>query len=479
MVQAVQKKQSLSDKANQDKRKKLILLLFFIVLLLLVMNIIFLFVLGVIPLPSFFKDFKAKTKLGEKLVKEKVFKVKKPKPIEELKASKIIKAQEGGRITVTDPNGVEITLFIPPGGLDEDQEISLVPLEEPPAEDFDDDLGNGVIIEPDDIDFNDPAVLIFDFNPQAEGIALPMDFDDLQTPVSASPSPEQETALADNTRVVFVDHDEERVDPTDSQLSHDNTQAHANIDTGGVYQPTEADEDEADGFAQQGPRSGAGLCSDEYFQYLWETIAYEQATGQTTPRTARSMNIIQECLDEKLKELERKCQENKMLLRRKDFLILLALFQRITDTEEKIVKLRDLMNGCEAKYEIKTNDARGIGGYAAHFSIISSVCGYVDDQWQGEQSLGLIWPDPPHTWNYVSSIRFTLPSEGGEFEKIMETTVSGPISYGWSGTVSGGYFNNKDEVNVYYYYDQQYKILTKIEFQDQTCNSSQFQDFTF
>ena len=137
------------------------------------------------------------------------------------------------------------------------------------------------------------------------------------------------------------------------------------------------------------------------------------------------------------------------------------------------------MNQCEAKYEIKANDMRDIGGYAGHYNFIASACGYLDDQWQGEQSLSLLWPDPPHAWSYASSIRFSLPSGGGEFEKTMETVVSGPISYGWGGTVPGGYFNNKDEVNVYYHYDQRYELPTKIELQDQSCDSSQFRNFSF
>jgi len=150
------------EKPAQNKRNKFVFFLLLLIFLSLLASIVFLFTLGIIPLPSFFKGFKGKAKTGEKLVKEQVFKVKKPQPIENLRASKLIKADEGGRLVVVNPQGTEISLFIPPGALDRDQEVSLVPLAEPPAEDFDDGLGNGVLVEPEDLDFDDPVVLVFD-----------------------------------------------------------------------------------------------------------------------------------------------------------------------------------------------------------------------------------------------------------------------------------------------------------------------------
>jgi len=62
---------------SSKKKRKLILVFLLLILLLVGINIILLFILGIIPLPSFLKETKIKLARKKVFFKEQIFKSKK------------------------------------------------------------------------------------------------------------------------------------------------------------------------------------------------------------------------------------------------------------------------------------------------------------------------------------------------------------------------------------------------------------------
>ncbi len=106
------------------------------------------------------------TKKGDKDIPySKLFTVKAPKVVLSRQTSKLITAKLGGSLSVTDAAGVVATLVIPPGALGKDTTITIAPLQEVPIEKITGALGNGVVINPEGLQFLKSAQITFDYKP--------------------------------------------------------------------------------------------------------------------------------------------------------------------------------------------------------------------------------------------------------------------------------------------------------------------------
>src|SRR3989344_4768002 len=94
-----------------------------------------------------------------------VFATKEPRPFADQTVTQRATAKEGGTLELVDPKGVKVTLTIPAGALEKDTDISMAPLEEVPIKDYTSALSNGVVIEPEGLQFKKTALLLFDFKP--------------------------------------------------------------------------------------------------------------------------------------------------------------------------------------------------------------------------------------------------------------------------------------------------------------------------
>ena len=382
------------------------------------------------------------------------YKAKTPKPITGLTVSKTIAAKDGGEVKLTDPAGVEVSLVVFPNSLEQDTAIKISPLEEVPIQNYGPVINSGVLIEPANMRFLTPAVLTFNFKPEKDTVgsmgalgesisgAMNSGTSSLKsspvTPKSARQKKESAPPLpplaplpggtpelpplapltppsgsAGNNSgfggIIHSDGDSGETGAVPGSTPPDGSSATGPIDGGGSYSPDNIDSDEAGNFMGQG---GVGSCDQGQLGLLLNAMSFDQQ-NEITGNEARYRQLLKDCADEAIADLEKKCRENKIALRRKNFLLLISLLETWVKDNDKAEKVRKLLSECTAKYELDYEEALARNGGYMDNKIKGSVCGYIDDEWTGSDAFDITVPGTPaHEW-WTGTFSMMLPPNGG------------------------------------------------------------------
>ena len=385
-----------------------------------------------------------------------VLKVKKPVVVESTTVSKLLTAKDGGKLMLTDPKGTEVTFYVPPESLEKDTEFKLSALSEVPIVDYTSSLGNGVLIEPKEVKFKIPASITFNFSPtkKEEGQntvpseVLPQNVTGvLGIETSITPTP----TIVNNNRGIIIVADkaeDSKVEPTAN--SQDGKQSSAPVNQTGAYVPDEITPEKAAKWMDHILRSMNAGCNSAKLDALF--TAYEKAQSVDDSKFAR-VNIKQ-CLKDRLNDMEGKCKNNKMLLRRRDINILIILLesQKMQDEKLRAIKLKA---ECTAEYQIKGENSTSINSGVISYRIDAKVCGYLDDFWDGKERGDITVPGTPaHHW-IDDIVSFVLPPSGGSFfakaggGTYSAVTLGGIYSFSENYALATGYYNGFDKVILY------------------------------
>lgn len=343
------------------------------------------------------------------------FKTKTPKPIKEQSATALITAKLGGKIELKDEKGVAISFFVQPGGLEKDTTITISPLAEVPIEDYTASINNGVLIEPEGLQFIKPAILTFDFDPQDPATSGGMGSSKINT-------------LPEKASVIHVDSVAGRVSNTYATRSKFGSKLLVKVKSLSSFLPGDLGGDAGDQMQANDMQDAAagsdGTCSDQF----WSAAVAEAEAAQFAGNGDISegvWEVLKECVKKEVDKLEKMCQEDPLKLRRKYFLTVIQLAQQFD--EEQATRADKLMHDCNRNYEIKAQQPISVSEGVSNYQINANLCGYIDDpDWTGKEVVDYVL-SVAHQ-NYGGNIKFTLPWNGGPF--IMTTggsvTATGP-----------------------------------------------------
>lgn len=337
-----------------------------------------------------------------------VLKVKKPVIVEGTTVSKLLTVKDGGKLMLTDPKGTEVTFYVPPESLEKDTEFKLSALSEVPIVDYTSSLGNGVLIEPKEVKFKIPASITFNFSPtkKEEGQnVVPSNVLGIETSITPTP-----TIVNSNRGIIIIADkaEDSKVEPTTN--SQDGKQSSAPVNQTGAFVPDEITPEKAAKWMDHILRSMNAGCNAAKLDALF--TAYEKAQSVDDSKFAR-VNI-KKCLEDRLNDMEGKCKNNKMLLRRRDINILIILLESQKMQDEKLQAIK-LKAECTAEYQIKGESSAEINSGVMSYKIDAKVCGYLDDFWDAKEAGDITVPGTPaHHW-VEDIVSFVLPLPGAHF----------------------------------------------------------------
>ncbi len=434
--------------------KKILLLIFLIALVGLVLLVVLEMALPLTLKLQLMSRFNGIRNAG---TSQGAWKAKTPKPNRQASVSQTISSKDGGKIQVKDALGALITLYVFPSSVSQDTKITLSPLLELPIRDYGKTSSYGVLIEPVDLKFAKPALLVFDFTPDSEDKNLFQT--DIPSGVGSMPSgtgtipqggsnsqiqfPEVNDALKQLKDAGLVQGTSttagsaasgsatqqgggawvmnessggsENVDskPTGSQSADGSVSAP--INGGGSYTADEADKDQTDKLNEQAPISG-GKCDLDSMRDILGMVELNQSVPGGDPGPYES--AAQKCSEKIIDELKARCDADESQLRRRDFMELAQIFQKfISPNSELYEKFMNVMYGCVARFEIKGSGSGTKGTTTITYDINARICGFVDDkEWRGNYNLKTITPIPGYgneVMDNKGAVSFILPPRGG------------------------------------------------------------------
>lgn len=357
----------------------------------------------------------------------------------DLGVSKTIKAKDGGSLKVKTKSGLYATLMIPPGSLKEDTTITMSPNEEDPLEGVDPDPQDpGVVVGPIGTNFTPPAVLVFSYIPgppgtendadPASGAQTPDEQDwNFNVPGISKPSPVNEPEneqsgsrrssekFPKTTVIVYVD-DHQRGGGVPTRPTVDGAGVWGSIGGSGAAAPQEPNTEGAQELVRDAEQAASGSCSGAYLEALARMVAVASAEGNETA-VSRYESEMRRCNDQSLDYLEGLCNSDPIRLRRADFENRLELAKALAASGQTASEIERLMNECQARYHfygegIHPQSSNGITMFS---SLDASVCGYIDDKWNGIQIYRLDTDVQGTSYVFEGTNEFSLPPNGGPF----------------------------------------------------------------
>jgi len=354
-----------------------------------------------------------------------------------------ISAAEGGEVSVTDPKGTLIKLTVPAGALSQDTEITLTPLDEVPIENYTSVLGNGVLIAPEGLKFSKNAILTFDFKPyEAEG-----GFSTGQAAVL--------NTLPKTAGVIHIDSIKGKINNTDANLSEYGSKLFVNVSSLSSFVPDDLGGKNGDSIAESELPGAAdlGVCSQQFLRRATRMIEYDQAVGNG--ETAKGIfGILQNCGKSAVDDLEKRCKENPMQVRRKDFLNILEVLQAI-GPESEVTRLNQLMIDCRREYTISASKTEIVQQGTSIYSIDAKLCGYLDEKWKGNEvaDYTLLYSHQ----RFEGAVTFTLPQNGGKFDMttsgqlVAQTPLTEDLIIPYSGQGMSAFYDDQKKITVHYH----------------------------
>lgn len=395
--------------------------------------------------------------LAKKIPNFAVLKTRQPKPDSQLAISSTISAAKGGEISLSDSKGVLVKLSIPAGSLSQDTDITLSPLQEVPIENYTSKLGNGILIEPEGLKFSQNASLTFDFKPGKAG----------------QPS-ETLNSLPKKAGIVHVDSLKDRINNTYAIRSKYGSKLFASIGSASSFVPDDLSGSNGEAVAESElPAAAAdlGVCSQQFLNAATKIIEYAQAVGDN--ETANGVyEVLQDCGKKMVDDLENKCKENPMQLRRRDFVNVMEIVQAIGPLEEA-QRAEKLMMDCRREYSITSSKSAIIQQGTSTYSIDAEVCGYLDEQWEGQEIADYSILGAHQ--RYTGAITFTLPRDGGEFdmttagELLAQSRFTADMTFPFSGQGQSAFYDNQKKIIVHYVGYGIFDVDAPITVKDNKC----------
>lgn len=295
----------------------------------------------------------------------------------------------------------------------------------------------GVIITPDDLIFDIPAII--SFNPPGASASTPG------------------VATTEPATGVIV-HTDPNGDSTIIPGSGSGGSAGGPIGGGGSVSGDPPTQDEAERIAEDTARASGGTCTPEF-------IAAVRAMADIPGYPAGSImaRTLDDCLN--LDWIREKCQNDPTALRRLYFQERLRIAAALEAPREKVDEINRLENECVARYEISGSGSGASpgGGPAVPPGMMRGtaslwVCGYLDDTWQGSMTYQNVPPDLPAAGHYFSGTvnALNLPPRGGPFgaEAAPDSHVGGGGLVDLSGIPLGlwGNFDGERTLNPLWIY---------------------------
>lgn len=358
---------------------------------------------------------------------------------------------EGGEITVTTGSGRTARLIIPAGAVKGKRNISLTPVTGGNSGGNNNSRNNnsggnnnssgnnnneetsyepGVIIGPEDLQFETPAWVNFSWNaPSVEltntgnqaGVntgyeqidissIIPPQVKEIDPDLSVlKPYKEKEKFEEMSTRprvagsvAVHTDHTG-KVTVTPFFSGADGSGG-GPVNGGGAIQPSSPTGNEADKLLQNAAAKSGGKCSEEFL--LAASVMLSQSV--TLEERSSYANTIRDCLN--IEWLKNLCQTDKSKLRRAYFAQRLPLARQFDSKTAN--ELQRLMEDCVAQYEI--NSSKGNEHWEGNFTMNANLCGYLDDEWSAKFKFYMIFAQNSVRHDFDGKGTFFLPYTGGE-----------------------------------------------------------------
>lgn len=396
-----------------------------------------------------------------------VLKTKEPKPDYQLSVTRTISAVQGGEIGLTDSKGVSVKLLIPAGGLSQDTDITLSPLEEVPIENYTSKLGNGVLVEPEGLKFSKNATLIFDFKPNENGnlaAGQPLNIPD---------------TLPKEAGVVHVDSLQNRVNNTNAVRSIYGSKLLASISSLSSFVPDDLSGSNGEAVAESElPTEAAdlGVCSQQLINTALKLGSYAEFFGDE--KTASGiLDVLMDCSKRAVDNLETKCQENPMQVRRQDIMNVMDMTQRIGPVEEAS-RAEQLMNDCKREYTMSGSKTVDVDQGTSTYSIKAKLCGFLDEKWEGTETADYTLIGAHD--HYVGAVTFTLPQggNGGDFymttdgQGVASSPFTGDIAVPFSGQGNLAFYDGQKSIIVNYQGFGNFNVDAPIVMGDNKCDTT-------
>lgn len=405
-------------------------------------------------------------KFTKKIPYSTAFKTKEPKANKKLSVSKLIKKDEGGELILKDPKGVEVKFYVQKDSLSEDLTITISPLEEVPIESYESTLSNGVLIEPDGLVFSKNALLTFDFSPGDKS---------------------QKNSLSEKSGVIHVDSVARRVSDAKAQRFAYGKKLVVGVKSLSSYVPDDLSGQKgedvtmndiqnavADATVGNGPSSG-DPCSGTFMKAALGEMANIQMASGSDPAAGDIWAMLQECGKNVVDELERKCKENPMQLRRIDFYAAMELNQLLGNNEQS-KRAEQLMKDCKREYSFGAEKQVSVEQGVSIYKIEAKMCGYIDEKWQGTELSDYTLLQAHQFYN--GDVTFKMPFGGGPF--VMETdgtlTAQSPftadMSFPFVGDGQVANFDGNKTVTVFYEAYGRFDVEAEIMMKDNKCETT-------
>lgn len=415
------------------KNKKIL----YIVIVVLVIGGLFFFLKNKMPT----SNNKKVAELTEKIPGLVILKTKMPIPDNQLAVTKTI-GTTGGEISLKDSKGVLVNLTIPAGSLSQDTAITLSPLTEVPIENYTSKLGNGVLIEPEGLKFSKNATLTFDFKPSKTSSGF------------TGQSKAALNSLPKTAGIIHIDSLKNQISSAHALMSKYGSKLSASISSLSSFVPDDLSGSNGDGIAGSELPTAAGsegVCSQQFLNAAVKIIEDAQATGDT--ETANGVyGVLQDCGKKMVDNLENKCKENPMQLRRRDFANVIEIVQGI-GPEEQSARVQKLMMDCRREYSISSSQIEVVQQGTSVYEIDAKLCGYLDEQWVGTEVADYVLSISHQ--RYSGKIAFTLPQGGGDFDmttsgKLVANSLLGDMVFPYSGQGQKASYDNQKNITVHY-----------------------------
>jgi hypothetical protein len=439
--------------------------------------------------------------------------------------TKRISAKMGGQITVRTANGKYFTVNIGPGSLERDTDISLTPIEGSPIEGYPNLDDPGVVIGPPGTNLGNGSTVTVSEDPPAPepgdpgadpgtnqdgGSTAPPgtsedipNFGDLSgllggnasmTVPSGSGNPsgqagaangntgtnrnnrntagsspsgaDEESSQSPDTSVIILTGYGVRVGTVPTTHSDDDDSDTAPIDETGAASADDPDENESEDLADNEAAISGGTCSPEFLQVM-AGAAQAGGAGSSAAQAA-----LRDCFN--VEWLNNLCVNDPVKLRRSYFEQRIAL-ARLYDAQAAS-EIESLMNQCQAKYHFHGEgiNPQSTGEVRISSSLDATVCGYIDDQWTGEEIYRLsAGADSFH--EIKGTAEFNLPSGGGSFsgtargENTMVIIGKGVAIPNFEAGFTGNFDGTKTIHNLYLVPAGVNASIVPIELQGKDC----------
>lgn len=217
-----------------------------------------------------------------------------------------------------------------------------------------------------------------------------------------------------------------------------------------------------------------GICSQQFLKKATRMIEYDQAVGDG--ETAKGVfSILQDCGKSAVDDLEKKCKENPMQVRRKDFLNILEVLQAIGPASE-VARLEQLMIDCRREYTISASKTEMVQQGTSIYSIDAKFCGYLDEKWQGNEIADYTLLVAHQ--RYTGAITFILPWGGGEFDMattgqlVAQSPLTEDLVIPYSGQGMSALYDDQKKVTVHYHAYGTFDVEAPITMKDTKCEST-------